>query len=798
MLKNYLKIAFRNFGKNKTSSFINVFGLTIGLTCCLLIGLYIQHELSYDKFQLKGDKIARVIMEYSFDGSKESPKGNFTSVRVAPVFKKTFPEIESAIRMISYERVVKYKDRLINEKKVMFADSTFFDMFSFKLLQGNPHTVLSAPHTVVLTASTAKRYFGTENAVGKTLNIGNDSSLYQVNGVMQDCPSNSQIKFDFLVSFSSLGITREDEKTYWDADYTTYLLLKDKNSIASLQSKFPAFMKREMSGQGATVNFYLEPFEKIHLYSDYGGFEPNNNIAYIYILAAIALLILIIVCSTYVNLSTARSIERAKEVGVRKVMGADKRQLFWQFISESLIICLASVILSMVVAILVMPWFNQLSDKQLQVQGLFSLPFIMFSLFVVICVSFVAGSYPALMLTRFQPAKVLKGSFKNTGSGQWLRKSLIVFQFAISVFLIVSTFVIQKQLYYIQHIKLGYDREHVIILPIDDKILPDLSLIKQEFKSNPDIISVSRSVRSPVEGGGGYHMRSAIMPDNGGITVTANPIDEDYIKTVGLQIVAGSDLTEQDIKDQSVGDPNKTLYHFILNESAAKRLGWTPQEAVGKKMFLDDSRPGFVKGVVKDFHFESLHHAIRPFVLFPESRGRVLLVKLSGHNIPQTISFLAAKWKTLVPSRPFEYRFMDDDYNKLYNAEQRLGNIMNLFAMIAVLLACLGLFGLSSYSTQQRYKEIGIRKVLGASVNNIVVVLSKDFIWLTLIAIMIAFPLAWWAMTNWLQDFAYRTNMTLGIYLVAGAITILLAVVTVSVQSIKAAGANPVKSLKTE
>jgi len=798
MFKNYLKIAFRNFRKNKTSSAINIFGLTIGVTCCLLIALYIQHEVSYDNFEKKGNRIARVIMEYSFDGSPQSNKGNYTSVRVASVFKRTFPEVESAIKMTEYPRVVTYKDKMIDEKDFMYADSTFFDFFSFNLLRGNIHSVLSAPYDVVLTQSTAKKYFGDEDPIGKALKIGNDSNLYKVTGVIQDCPSNSQIKFDFLASFSSLGITPDYEKTYWDANYTTYLLLKNENSISSLQAKLPAFMKKEMAGQGATVNFYLEPFYKIHLHSAYGGFEPNNSITYIYILAAVALLILIIACSTYVNLSTARSIERAKEVGVRKVIGAEKKQLFWQFIGESALLCFLAVILSLLITILILPYFNQLSQKQLQASSLFSLPFILFSFGVAACVSLVAGSYPALILTGFQPVKVLKGSFKNASSGQWLRKSLIVFQFAISVFLIVSTFIMQKQLYYVQHKKLGYDRDHVLVLPVSSSMLERIDLIKQEFKQNPSVLSISRCHRSPVEGGGGYNMRSEIMPANQQIAVIANPSDEDFIATTGLQLIAGTSFTAQDVKSADDTDSKKRLYHYVLNETAAKQLGWTPEQAIGKKMFLGDDRPGYVKGVVRDFNFQSLHDPIKAYILFPEHWSRELLVKLSGQNLPQTISFLESKWKTLVPDRPFEYRFLDEDYNKLYDAELRLGMVMNLFSSIAIILACLGLFGLSSFAAQQRFKEIGIRKVLGASVSNIVIALSKDFIKLAAIAIFIAFPLAWWTMTKWLEDFSYRTNMSWGIYVAAGAITILLAIITVSVHAIKAAIANPVKSLRTE
>lgn len=798
MFRNYLKTAFRNLWKNKTASSINIFGLTIGLTCCLLIALYIQQELSYDKFQTNGDRIARVIMEYSFDGSSATQKGNYTSVRVASVFKRTFPEVESAVKMSQWEKVVHYGDKLIDEEKFMYADSTFFNIFSFRLLQGDVRSALSASYNVVLTESTARKYFGNENPIGKALQVGNDSNLYRVTGIMQDCPSNSQIQCDFVASFSSLGITPDYEDSYWDANYTTYLLLKNNDAINSLQSKLPAFMKKEMQGQGATVNFYLEQFNKIHLYSDYDAFVPNNNISYIYILAAVALLILVIACSTYINLSTARSLERAKEVGVRKVIGAEKKQLLVQFLGESIIICIAAVILSLAIAVSLLPAFNELTNEQLHASALLSVSFISFSFLVAIIVSVLAGIYPALILTGFQPVKVLKGSFKNTTSGQALRKSLIVFQFAISVFLIVSTFIVQQQLYYIQHIKLGYDRDHVLVMPMDGRMMDNLAVIKEQFKENPDVLSVSSCSNTPVQGGGGFSMRSALMPEDQQMTVTGNRVDEDFINALGLQIIAGRNLNAQDMKDVSNDDYHKNIFHFILNETAAKQLGWTPQEAIGKKMFLGGERAGIVAGVVKDFHFESLHASIKPYVLFPEGWKRNLLVKVSGAHMQETISSLETKWKTLVPYRPFEFHFLDEDYNKLYSSEMRLGAIMNLFAGIAIVLACLGLFGLSAYTAQQRFKEIGIRKVLGASVGNIVVSLSKDFIALTMVAIMIALPFAWWATTTWLQDFSYRASISWSIYAIAAFTTVLLAVLTVSFQAIKASLANPVKSLRTE
>ena len=798
MLKNYFKTAFRNLWRNKTASAINIFGLTIGLTCCLLIALYIQHELSYDKFQTKGDRIARVIMEYKFDGSGASQKGNYTSVRVAPVFKRTFPEVESAVKMTNYSRVIRYGDKLIDEKNFMYADSTFFNIFSFKLLRGDAHSVLSASHDVVLTESTAKKYFGNEDPVGKVLQAGNDSILYRVTGIMQDCPANSQIKCDFVSSFSSLGLTPDYEETYWDANYTTYLLLKNKDAVNSLQSKLPAFMKKEMEGKGATINFYLEPFAWIHLHSDYDSFTPNNNIAYIYILAAVALLILIIACFTYINLSTARSLERAKEVGIRKVIGAGKKQLFIQFLGESTIICLLAVIFSLLMARLLLPAFNELTNEPLQSTALFSILFVSFSFLVAILVSVLAGIYPALILTGFQPVKVLKGSFKNTTSGQTLRKSLIVFQFAISVFLIVSTLIVQQQLYFIQHIKLGYDRDHVVVLPLDDKMRSNLAVIKEQFKQNPGVLNVSACSHTPVQGGGGFSMRSAIMPEIEQVAVTADRVDEDFVNTMGLQLIAGRNFSAQDMKDVSNDDFQKNSYHFIINESAARQLGWSAQEAVGKKMFLSNERPGLVAGVVKDFHFESLHSPIKPYILFPEQWKRELLVKVSGAHLQGTISSLETKWKTLVPYRPFEFHFLDEDYNKLYSSEITLGTIMNLFAGIAIVLACLGLFGLSAYTVQQRVKEIGVRKVVGASVSNIVFLLSRNFIKLVLIAFAVASPVAWYVMNTWLSDFAYRIHISAGIFISAGLFSVMIALATISFQAVRAAVANPVKSLRTE
>lgn len=830
MIRNWILTALRGFRKNKTATVINILGLTVGLSSCLLIALFIRHELNYDDFEVRGNRIARVIMEYRFNGGGEIQRGNFTSTKVATTFKRTFPEVESAVRMTVRDRIVSYGEKLFTESGFMFADSSFFNVFSFSLLEGDVHTALSGPRKVILTESTARRYFGSTDPLGKLLRVRTDSADYLVTGVMADCPSNSQFKFDFLASFSSLYANQDD--TYWDANYGTFLLLRQPADFATLQPKITAFMKKEMEGQGAFVNFLLEPFMRIHLYSPYVGFEPGTSIVYIYILAGVALLILVIACSTYINLSTARSVDRAREVGVRKVIGAGKGQLFWQFTGESLLLCGMAVILSLVVVLLVLPGFNRLADRHIPVSGVLSPAFVGLALLVAAVVGLLAGSYPALVLAKFQPVKVLKGAFKNTRSGQGLRQSLIVFQFVISVFLIVSTFIMQRQLSYIRHRSLGYDRDHVLELPMNRSMLANIDYIKARFRANPDVLSLSHTNASPVDQFGGYNMRSSTMPSGQQLAVYANPIDADYIRTMGLQLIAGEGLTAQDMRDAhpedftaaglyapgagvgagGAGGANKgsgsdaavaavaaaPVFHFILNEQAARDLGWTPAQAVGKRMFLDDSRPGFVKGVVKDFNFQSLHSPIKGLVLFPEMRARRLLVRVTGQHLPETLAFMESTWKQLEPGIPYEVQFLDANYNRLYAAEQRLGIIMNLFSGIAIVLACLGLFGLSSYAAKQRVREIGIRKVLGASLSNLALLLSADFIRLALVAIVVALPLAWWAMRRWLEDYVYRTAMDWWIFALAAVLVIGITLATVSIQAVKTALLNPVKNLKAE
>ncbi|MBT1705956.1 ABC transporter permease [Chryseosolibacter indicus] len=795
MFRNNFKIAIRNLWKNKVATIINVLGLTVGITSSLLIALFIYHELSFDAFQPNKERLARVVMEYNFEGG-ESRKGTFTSTKVAPVFSRTFPEVEKGIRMTDANMIVQLHKEPVMEKNFMFADSSFFDAFAYEMIEGTPATALNGPDKVVLTESMATKYFGKESAVGKTLIIGNDNTPYEVTGVIRDYPSTSQITFDFLASFSSLRSNQEE--TYFNANYTTYLLLRDATSLAPLQEKLHPFMEKEMKGTGVSIHFYLEPFEDVHLISPYADFTGKTSVTFLYALGGVALLIIVIVCFTYINLSTAKSIERAREVGIRKVSGAMRFQLFWQFIGESFVLCSLSVFVSFALATALLPAFNTLISKNLQFADLVTIPFILSTIVSTILVSLIAGAYPAMVLSKLQPAKVLKGIFKNTGSAKALQQSLTVFQFAISVFLIIATVVIQGQLRFIQKGKLGYDRDHVITLSVGYNTDYNLvNTLKNELKTNHNITQTARCVSSPVSIVGGYSMRLPSMPENEVIATIANPVDADYVRTAGLEIIAGTGFTEQHMEAVAVEDWDDKQFHYIINESAVKKLGFaTPEEAIGQQMILNN--PGTIVGVVKDFHFQSMRNSIEPLVLFTASWGNRLLVKVKGDNMAATLAFMETKWKQLLPSRPFEFTFLDQEYERLYHSEVQLAQMMNLFAGIAIMLACLGLFGLSSYMIQQRTKEISIRKVLGASIWNLFRILSINFVVLVLIAIVIASPIAYLLMTQWLDGFVYRIDLQSWIFIVAGVATILIALVTIGIHGMRAVVESPVKGLRSE
>jgi putative ABC transport system permease protein len=796
MLKNYFNIAVRNLLRHKFFTAINLAGLVMGLSACLLIGVYFAHELSYDGFHTNGGRIARVVMQYQIGDGAEQEVG-VTGTKVAPEFRRQFAEVEAGVRMYATDMVVALGDKMFKEDRFYFADSNFFDVFSFQLRVGNPKTALVGPLNLVITEATAQRYFGQENPVGKTLKVGEKE--YNITGVAANCPANSHIQFDFLAGFRNLRAAQQPEN-WRNANWITYLLLRDETSLATLQPKIRPFMDTQFTKDqlnGGYWTYTLEPFTRVHLYSKVqNAFVPNVDITYLYLFAAVAVVILLIACFTYLNLTTARAAERAKEVGVRKVVGAARGQLFWQFMAESAVLTTLALGLSLGLAALALPWFNELTGQVIPVSNLLKINSLLLLFGLGLAIAGLAGSYPALVLSGFRPLAVLKGTFKTSGTGLRLRKSLIVLQFGISVFLVVATLVVQGQLGFIQQKKLGYDKEHVLVLEADGKIIEKMEAFKAAFKASPQVRGVTDAYETPVDINGGYSIWAEGMPEDQANSISGWPVGLDFAQTLGLELVAGQDFVQTDFDQVSGNDPEKIYFHYILNETAVRNLGWTPQNAIGRRINVQG--PGEVKAVVRDFHFASLHQAIAPLVIFPDTYNSRIMVKLSGQNLPQTLDFLAAEWKKLAPHRPFAYEFMDQEFDRLYATEARLGQALSLFAGLAILLACLGLFGLATFTIGQRTKEIGIRRVLGASTLEISSLLSRDFLKLVALAFLLAAPLAYYLMDRWLADFAYRVAVAWWMLALAGAGALAVALLSIGGQSLRAALANPAKALRSE
>ncbi|HYF33515.1 MAG TPA: FtsX-like permease family protein [Chitinophagaceae bacterium] len=798
MFRNYLKTAIRNLLRNKSYAAINISGLAVGIAACLLIGIYIMQELSFDKFHTNASRIVRVTMEYNF-GDAET-KTALTGTKVGPEFSRRFPEVEAYARTLKFTRVVKYEDKSFEEEKFLYADSAFLSMFSFPLVSGNAATALNSPDKIVITRDIARKYFGSANPIGKVLRVGENRD-FMVTGVTEAPPSNSQIQFDFIASFSSLNASKVEK--WWEANYVTYLLLSPNAELQRLKEGVGAYMKQvskeelKIEGSGYLA-YHLEPLTSVHLRSALDGFEPNNNITYIYILAVVAFLILCIASVNYTNLATAQSATRTAEIGIRKVMGAEKFQVFRQFIGESLLITIIAMALALLLAYVALPFFNRLSGKELETSILFEPATLLVLAVTGIVVSLAAGAYPALVLSNLRLINILKSGFSFTSGRAGIRKSLIVFQFAISIFLLIATTVVLQQLHYIRNKELGYDKEHVLVLPMDNTMRSAYNELKKSFKALPQVKNVGAAYEEPTDIGWGDGITAGEGATAKDVTVNALPVDEDFIKTMNISIIAGSDYTYSDVLQLDTSNGGQNIrYNFMLNESAVKALGWKPEEAIGKS--IAKGAPGTIKAVIKDFHFRSFHNPITPLVVFLDYRmPQKIFVKIAGDNIPATLQQLEASWKQRVAHRPFEYHFLDEDYEALYKTEQRTAGIFSTFSLLAIVLACLGLFGLTAYAVVQRTKEIGIRKILGATIPNIVSLLSKDFLLLVIVAIVVASPLAWFAANRWLQDFTYRVNIQWWVFAVAGIIALGIALLTISFQAVKAAMSNPVKSLRTE
>jgi putative ABC transport system permease protein len=795
MISNYLKLAFRHLLRKKTFSFINIFGLTVGLTSCVLIGFFIADELSFDTFNKNADRIARVTAEMSFNGTLDNVA--VTGTRVGPRLQSVFPTIEASSRTFVGRTIVGNGVTHFEENNFLYADSAFFSIFTFPVLKGDPDP-LSNKDNLVMTESAARKYFGQEDPIGKILRI-RDTKDYRVAAVIADPPHNSQLQFNFIARFDNLD--RPDE--WFSANWITYFLLRNREGFAPLEQQINAYMQSP-AVHGETrltgsdyVKYHLEPLTRVHLYSKLDGFTPNGSITTVYVLTTIALLILAIACFNYTNLAIAQSSARMGEIGVRKVLGAAKSQLFTQFTGESLLITLLAMILAIVISTQLLPIFNGITGKHLSWTDLIGIMPLSLILAATILIGLLAGAYPALILSNTRLISILRSGFRVTGGRNGLRRSLVVLQFAISLFLIITTMVILRQMDYIRHKDLGFERDHVLVLPIDYRMHNRYPTIKTAMSQLPGVVNISGSYDLPVSVGWGDGITANNGKEQVSVSVHAIPTDLNFIATMNMHLLAGKDFTPNDLPEITGKDSTQPLYRFILNETAARKLGWTPDEAIGKRVSKGD--PGLVVGVVRDFNFTSMRDPIGPLIMFPDT-GYVhyLLVRITGSQLPAQIDRMQTTWKSIVPDRPFSFHFLDEDYDRLYQSDQRAGQLFTLFSALAIFLALLGLFGLAAISTVQRTKEIGIRKVLGANSFNIALLLARNFILLIILAFAIATPVAWIASANWLNNFSYRITLPVWTFPLAGLAVLLVAFATVSYHAWRASRLNPAISLKTE
>ena len=787
MLTNYFKVALRNLRKRKGYAFINVAGLAVGMACCLLIALYVRDERSYDRYHDHADRIVRLVEDRARVGA---PFG--------PALLGEFPEVEQVARlhpMFWTTPLLRAGEQGFYEDRIFFADSSLFDVFSFRLLRGDPKTALAAPFSMVLTEAMAEKYFGDVDPMGQIISYDNTHN-YTVTGVVENTPPNSHFRFDFLASFSTLYVLEE----FWGMPLTwtnptahTYLLLTDPGAASTLEARLPDFIVKhrgEAFRDGRT--FRLQPLTNIHLASRLRfEIEPNSDGAYLYIFSAIGLAVLLIACFNFINLATARSAERAREVGMRKVVGAHRRQLVGQFLSESMVLSLVAGLLALGLVALSLPAFNALSGKALTMSAVAEGAMLLGLVAVVLFVGIVAGSYPAFVLARFRPVAVLKGASTTTSGGVWLRKGLVLAQFALSVMLIVGAATVYDQLDFMRSSKLGFDDEQILVAPLLDRSLrPQVEALQRELLRHPNVVTVSGSHRVPGQLFNGFgYVPEGGAPENP-VGVRDVGVDHDFTKTYGLDVAAGRDWSRAIVTDEDEA--------FMLNETAARAFGWAdPNDAVGKRL-TRSGQEGVVIGVVKDFHFQSLHHAIEPLLMHLRPFVMNVSIRVRTDDLPATVASLERTWKQFSPAFPFDYYFFDETFDSRYRAEERAGQLFGYFALLAVFIACLGLFGLAAFSASQRTREIGVRKVLGASVSGIVVLLSKDFVTLVGWAFVVATPVAYLAMNRWLAGFPYHVEISWRIFLVAGLAALVIAVLTVSYQSIRAALADPVKALRYE
>jgi putative ABC transport system permease protein len=813
MFQNYLKIAWRNLSKNKVFSTINIVGLAIGLGCFLLISLYVIDELSYDRFNENADRIYRVDSDIIMGGTQLDLA--VASDPMGATLKKDYPQVEAYTRFYKNGSImIKKGTAYIDEPHFAHADSTLFDVFTFPLIEGDPKKALTEPYSVVLSETTAKKYFGTTDVVGKSIETNErENNIYKITGVMKDIPHNSHINLDVVMSMHNVDY---EFGTYLSNNFPTYVLLKpgvdyrefnknflqiiDKYIIPQAAHFMDVKSKADFERSGNKIDIYLMPLLDIHLRSDkMAEMGVNGNIQYVYIFSAVALLILLIACINFMNLSTARSANRAKEVGIRKVLGTEKKMLIRQFLLESMLMAYIALAIGLIIASLALTLFNDVSGKELTMSSLLNFRSIAFFILLPVVVGIIAGSYPAFYLSSFRPIAVLKGKISTGFKKSNVRNALVVFQFATTIILIVGTIVIYRQLNYIQNKNLGFKRDQLLIVNnISANGRGNANVFKDEVAKMPGVLSSSFAGYLPVSNSSrsdNTFSKDAVMDTKNSVNMQTWNVDYNYIGTMGMEIVNGRNFSPEYGSDSSA---------IIINETTASVLGYA--DPIGKKIYSLDREPDgkmvsvsyTIVGVVKNFHYESLRENVGPLLFRLGNNYWAAAFKVSTQNIQGLVKNIEAKFKTISPGTPFEYQFLDESFDNMYRTEQRAGKVAFSFALLAIMIACLGLFGLATYMAEQRAKEIGVRKVLGASVQGIINMLSQDFLRLVVIAMAIGFPLAWLMMHKWLEGFAFRTNIGWWIFLLAAFITALITIVTVSTQAIKAAIANPVKSLRTE
>ncbi len=797
--------------KNRLYSVLNLVGLSVGLTCFAFIALWVTDEWSYDRFNANADRIYRVGGKIF--GDSETFEHAVSAIPLGPALKADYPEVEQFVRFDLNDAVVKHGDRMFVEDGILLTDPSFFDTFSYSLTVGDPKTALNDPYTIVLTESMAQKYFGRANPVGQNLIIMLHDSTgegvpYRITGIMPDAPKNAHFTFNFLVSFQTL-ITHEraevtSDNAWGDNSYYTYVLLKKGVDYKAFAAKLPQFYDRHLlpisrryGVTKRTAAYQLMPLTDIHLKSDVRyEISPTGSLTNLYIFGTVGLFILLLAAINYMNLATARSLKRAKEVGVKKVMGALKGQLIGQYLLESVLLAVASLVVALLLCYGLQKAFFQLTQKDIAV---FQFPLLLgFLVGIALLVGLLSGIYPAFFISSYRPTAVLKGTFATSGRGIWLRKSLVVLQFSITIILLVGILVINAQRSFMQNKNLGYQKEALLQVKVngDIDVQRRIEPFKNDLLKSPYIKNLTTSNSILVGGMGNNGMETV---DGQGKKLQTSiyrlRIDYDYIATLGMHLVAGRNFSKQFPAD----NPTDSTQNFIVNEAAVKAFGWPNVEKAIGKPFTMSGRRGEVVGVVNDFHFNSLQHRVEPLAMVVRDFGfsRIIL-KIDTQRPQQAIAKLESGWKKYFPTAYLDYDFVDKKLGEQYEAEVRFSAIFLYFSLISVLIACLGLYGLTTFATEQRTKEIGVRKVLGASVGSIVTLLSKDFVTLVLIALVIASPLAWWAMSRWLQSFAYRIEIGWWVFALAGTLAVGIALLTVSFQSIKAALTNPVKSLRSE